>query len=177
MTAIVGIVKDGRVYMGGDSSAVADDIAYPVVNKKVFVRSGMLFGYAGSFRYGQVIQHHMPEVKLSAKVDALHAIVSGFVPVLRESLEGVGGIASDDEEDAAGDCLIGYKGHLFLLQSNFSVLEPVEGVAVLGSSEGILLGAVAALSGRRPEYRINRAMSIAASYSNAVLPPFNIVSI
>ncbi len=56
MSTVVGIVKDGKIWMGADSYATtADGERRRIMCKKIFVNPPYLMGYIGSVRTGQVL--------------------------------------------------------------------------------------------------------------------------
>jgi len=58
MTCISAIAHNGKVYMGGDAAAVDDgNLVSTRKEPKVFIRNNYLIGYAGSFRFGKVVEH------------------------------------------------------------------------------------------------------------------------
>ena len=52
MTCIVGLVENGKVYIGGDSAGVAGLDVRMRSDEKVFTKGNMIFGYTSSFRMG-----------------------------------------------------------------------------------------------------------------------------
>lgn len=59
MTRVVGLVRQGRVYMGVDSAAVQGWTRRASQVSKVFRRGPFLIGYTTSFRMGQFLEHHL----------------------------------------------------------------------------------------------------------------------
>ena len=59
MTCIVGVVDNGKVYMGGDSAGVGGLCIETRKQPKVFRNGDFLIGYTDSFRMGQLLQYKM----------------------------------------------------------------------------------------------------------------------
>jgi hypothetical protein len=55
VTVIAGIVEQGRVILGGDSAGVAGYELTVRSDVKVFTSGAYVFGFAGSFRAGQLL--------------------------------------------------------------------------------------------------------------------------
>jgi hypothetical protein len=55
MTCIVGIVENGKVYMGGDAAGVNGYSVRVRKDPKLFKVGEFLFGYTSSFRMGQLL--------------------------------------------------------------------------------------------------------------------------
>ena len=59
MTCVIGIVDNGKVWMGGDSAAIDSEEETITLRKdpKVFRNEDFLIGFAGTYRLGQLIQY------------------------------------------------------------------------------------------------------------------------
>ena len=57
MTAIVGLVDSGIVYIGGDSAGASGWSLTVRADAKVFFNAGYLFGFTTSYRMGQLIRY------------------------------------------------------------------------------------------------------------------------
>jgi len=57
MTCIVGLVENGKVYIGGDSAGVAGLDITTRKDEKVFQKENMIFGFTSSFRMGQILRY------------------------------------------------------------------------------------------------------------------------
>ena len=71
MTAIVGLVDGGTVWIGGDSFASGGCYRYPdtPLERKVFVRCEMLIGVTGPSRMTQLLEHVLEVPKHPADVE------------------------------------------------------------------------------------------------------------
>jgi ATP-dependent protease HslVU (ClpYQ) peptidase subunit len=59
MTCVIGYVdkKTKDIFIGADSSAALGDEIFKRSDEKVFVSGPMIFGFAGSFRMGQILRY------------------------------------------------------------------------------------------------------------------------
>lgn len=166
MTCIAGIrAKDGTVYIGGDSCACDTDSVVVRRDPKVFrTNGGLLLGFCGSYRLGQVVRYHMPAFD-PTPYSAFEAMVTQFVPALRATVEKHG----VDEDDWS--LLVAYNGGLFEVCDDYQVGESADGFAAIGSAYTYALGSLHSTAGH-PERRIRKALSAAVRFSKTVLPPF-----
>ena len=59
MSTVVGIIDDGKVWMGADSFATTSDgERRRIICNKIFLNSPYLIGYIGSVRIGQMLNPH-----------------------------------------------------------------------------------------------------------------------
>ena len=75
MTCIVGIVDNGYVYIGGERGASDDNAIISSTRPKVGVRNGWIYGFAGTFGIGQLIECiDLPELDRDQDVYTLSLI-------------------------------------------------------------------------------------------------------
>jgi ATP-dependent protease HslVU (ClpYQ) peptidase subunit len=156
MTCLVGLIDNDRVFIGGDSAAVAGDSVEIRTNRKVFRNGDFVIGFTGSFRVGQLLQYAtLPSVE----GDAMEHIVLRVVPVIK-------GIAGKETDEI----LIGYQGRLFKISSDYSVAE-YPAYAAAGQGEPYALGRMHGSLGA-PEQRVVAALAAAEAHCGAVRAPF-----
>jgi ATP-dependent protease HslVU (ClpYQ) peptidase subunit len=156
MTCLVGLIDNDRVFIGGDSAAVAGDAVEVRTNRKVFRNGDFVIGFTGSFRVGQLLQY----ATLSAvEGDAMAHIVNEIVPILR-------GFAGKETDEI----LIGVAGRLFKISSDYSVAE-YPAYAAAGQGEPYALGRMHGSLGA-PEQRVVAALAAAEAHCGAVRAPF-----
>jgi len=78
--------------------------------------------------------------------------------------------------EEGGQFLVGYKGVIYEIASDFQVNHFADGLAVIGCGAAYALGALKALSGLQPERRVALSLEIAAYFSGGVIGPFHVVS-
>jgi ATP-dependent protease HslVU (ClpYQ) peptidase subunit len=178
MTAIVGLVSGGTVWMGGDSATSwQDDRVSVCSNPKVFRVGHFLVGSAGSGRTQRILRHAWtppPRRKLGLE----HYISVAVVDSIRRALiEGGAAEKKDNVEDAAGDILLGYRGHLFRVDSDYNVDEAKHSFDAVGCGAVPALAAVYANPKASPKQRILTALRAAQEFNAAVRGPFTIESV
>lgn len=147
MTCIVGIEKRTGVTLGADSlssnwyTKSVDNTA-----KLVALKGGKLgIGLTTSWRAINLVTFEL-EDKLGdlpkTKADAHKWLVTSFVPTLRELFKTSGYSEVQNNVETGATALIGLKGQLFALQSDYSVVTPSEGIASVGSGQQVALGAM-----------------------------------
>lgn len=180
MTCIVAISKDGKVFMGGDSagSDESEDIIAPFVMPKVFVRNGYIIGYAGSFRFGKLLQYVFDLPVIPKGATTSEKLDDFMNRVVMQSLKKQAKELDLEKEEMDFDILIGVNGHIFEIGTDWSALENSLSYNTIGSGTKYAIGSLHTTSGwKEPIKRINVALHAAAEYSMSVAPPFTILSI
>lgn len=182
MTVIVGIESDGKVYMGGDSGSATIAMTNATSLSKVFRLGNMLIGYTTSFRMGQVLEHNVI-LPVHKKDDSdIKYLVSWFIPCIRECFANAGylGKEMDESRDIGGQFLLGYRGKLYTVYSDFQVNRGTEGYGAVGSGVYFATGAMMtaiSMGETRPKSILKYGMKAAAYYNPFVRKPFVIKSI
>jgi ATP-dependent protease HslVU (ClpYQ) peptidase subunit len=181
MTCIVGWLHDGRVTIGGDSAAY---YSYSTgirqrVAPKVFANGPMVFGFCGSFRMGDLLQHALkvPDRKRRETVDAY--LRTTFVDAVRACLKSGGFGRLDHGVETGGTFLVGFEGRLFSVEDDYQIAESADGFDAIGCAGELARGALAVLRNQRPgtaRTKLRAALEVAARYSGAVAPPFAFVT-
>lgn len=177
MTAIAGLVHGSRVYIGGDSAGVSGYSVTVRRDKKVFQNGPMVFGFSGSFRVGQVLEHALviPERPADTSVDKFMCTL--FVDAVRNALTDAGAMRKTSEEDNPRTLfLVGYEGRLFRVHYDLQVGESDDGYDAVGCAEDYVLGYLYATESvdYTPEQRIFGALACAERYSGGVCGPFTL---
>jgi ATP-dependent protease HslVU (ClpYQ) peptidase subunit len=178
MTCIAGLVHDGAVYLGGDSAGTGAGDQITLTNPKVFTHSGFVFGYAGEFRFGQVLQYHLKPPRYKGQ-DPMEYMVTDFVPALRKACGHARFLGRDDNgREQGGWGIVGFRGHMFRLQDSFDVLENMDGIDAIGTGMPYALAVLQANHDKTdPAARIGQALQIAEHYCLAVRGPFTLVTL
>jgi len=181
MTCIVGIGDGKNVWIGGDSAGTNGWFDQTVRSDvKVFENGTMVFGFCGSYRMGQLLRHalKMPKHYTEDETDDMTFLVTKFINAVRETLKTGGwGLTDTDRNNGAergGNFLIGYRGQVYEIQSDFQVSWPTENVAAVGCGDNYALGSLHATSGK-PRRRIKSALEAAERYSAGVAGPYTII--
>ena len=174
MSCVIGLIQRHRVYMGADSGAVGSRFIRTTNLPKIFHNGPFLIGYVGSFRMGQVLQHHLKVPPQPDGESDLGYMVTRFVEAVRGALKEKGVMAVDHQKESGGQFLVGYRGRLYSVNSDFHVGDMADGFDAIGSGAVIALGAMMALGGHPPRDRITRALEIAEYYTPDVCRPFHL---
>ena len=172
MTCIVGIAKDGIVYMGGDRGASDGSTILPLCRPKIIKHNEYLIGYAGSQGIGE-LAHFIPTPPVTKNIEK--TLRTTFVKNLREAIEEYGNASLSDENGT--DWLVGINGRLFEISSeDWSVCEFNE--TAIGSGNNIALGSLhTSRTWKDQEKRIKFSLQAAVDISPTCLPPIDILHI
>jgi hypothetical protein len=179
MTCIAGAVDPltGDVCIGGDSAAIAE---YDMLNMslpKVFIKDGFAFGFAGHFRFAQVVQYTFQPPKFRGG-DVVEYLSRDFAEHLRLTVKAIGYSKNKEGRDEGGLALIGFQKRLFLMQDEFDVIETRDGISAIGCGFPYALGALKAMDTNMAiNYRVQHALWIAEYYSGGVRAPFTLVTL
>jgi len=169
MTCIIGLESKGKVFIGGDSAGTSSNMLQRSRNdKKVFVRDGFIFGFCGSFRMGQLIQHRLVIPKFKGGNLSTY-MVNEFVDSVRSCLK---------EDNLQPDILVGHAGKLFGIHGDYQVAEAREGFDAMGSGADLAMGAMHSNGSiKNAEARIKQALEVSCINNAAVRPPFTILHV
>ncbi len=177
MTCIVGLVAAGKVYIGADSAGVSGlDLAVRA-DRKVFTNGEFVFGFTTSFRMGQLLQHAFTPPKLHPDDDLAKFMVTQFVDGVRACLKTGGFATTRDGGEVGGEFLVGVRGRLFRICSDYQVGEPSTPFDAVGCGESYARGALFANGHLAPDLRITEALTCAEHFSAGVRGPFHTESI
>lgn len=195
MTCIVGYVDKDGVYIGGDSAAVSDDLSYNIINdEKVFLKGEMIFGFSSSFRMGQLLRYKVRIPNHPKGMDDIQYMATLFIDSVKKCF-----VENDYNDMVADDAafIIGYKGKLYSVFSDFQIHHSKENYVATGSGEYFALGAMYALTlaekeaikkisenestkkliDKDPIKKMEIALSAASTFSMCVKPPYTFVKL
>ena len=162
--------------MGGDSAAAAGWDMHQIANPKVFRRGEFVIGYTTSFRMGQLLEYGMLPEKQTGDQSNMAYMSTAFVDAVRKTLKDGGFTTINNSNEQGGQFLVGYRGHLYIVQSGFSVTEYLTPYSAVGCGESYALGAMAIIDrDLPPKKQIKRALKTAAYFSNGVTGPFYVL--
>ena len=180
MTCIVGLKFSGHVYIGGDSAGVSGWSISSRKDPRVFINGEMSIGFTTSFRFGQILQYELTVPKHYPDVTVDQYMVKQFVPAVRQALKEHGYLYVKENNESGGCCLIGYRGRLFLMDSDFQIGEMGADYYAVGCGADIALGALHAIGqldiALGPEKAIKLALGAAETYSAGVKGPYTVAS-
>lgn len=171
MTAIVGLVHEGRVHLGGDSAGVGGYALTVRADAKVFTNGPYVMGFTTSFRMGQLLRWSLKAPHPEGDLDRFMS--TAFVDAVRTTLREGGWLRKDSEQEDGGTFLVGVAGRLFTVADDFQVGEAADGYAAVGCGRDLALGALYATAGvRKPRRRLRIALEAAERFSAGVRGPY-----
>lgn len=178
MTCIVGWLEKGDVYLGGDSAGVSGYDVTVRKDPKVFKVGEFVIGFTTSFRMGQILMFKFnpsaPEENMTDYQYMCTTVIDHIRTIFKESGFGT----TKDGTDLGGCFLIGYRGHLYKIASDYQVGEAIDPFEACGCGEDYAKGSLYALRDEEltPITRLKLALETAANFSTGVKAPFVVVS-
>lgn len=172
MTCIVACVKDNVVHMGADSLGSNGWSKTEALNSKVFIKEGFLIGCTGTFRHIDLLKYKLliaNHCYSDQEVDQY--MRTTFIDTIIKLLK-------DNEADKDANFLVGFRGNLYEVQDDYSVLNcPLWGAAI-GSGEDPARGSLYTTQnlGLAPATRLNLALEAAETVITTVQRPFILLS-
>ncbi len=177
MTCIVGLVDKKTIYMGGDSAGVAGYDIQKRKDSKVFNNGEFLIGFTSSFRMGQLLRYSFVPPQPKEGQDTFEYMVTDFIDGVRNCLKKGGYARIENNEDSGGTFLVGYKGRLFEIQSDFQVAETIQPYVAVGCGDAYALGSFYSTEEMPAQDRVQKALETAEMFSAGVCSPFNILQL
>lgn len=176
MTCIAGLESGGKVYIGGDSAGVAGLSMSVRADEKVFVNGPFIMGFTSSFRMGNLLRYSLKVAEQDSTKTDHEFMCTWFVDAVRKCLKDGGFAEIDKGVERGGAFLVGYRGQLYQVDSDFQVGMTVAGYNAVGCGEDLAKGALTASSLKDPKARIEQALAAAEQHSAGVRGPFKVVS-
>lgn len=179
MTCIVGFTDGKTVYLGGDSAGVAGYNTTVRKDPKVFKNKKFVMGFTSSFRMGDLLKYRFVPPPVKKNIPLEQYMATDFVDAVRECFRNFAYGKTESGEQSGGTFLVGYKGRLFTIDSDFQVGENELPFDACGCGQSYAFGSMYNDYLRRdlddPDAIIERALKAAAEFSGGVLPPFRTV--
>jgi ATP-dependent protease HslVU (ClpYQ) peptidase subunit len=177
VTCIVGLKHEGQVFLGADSCASTSYAQSTIAWQKVWHADEFVFGGAGSVRQIQLIRYNLkvPEQTKSQSVEDY--LCGPWIDAVRECFREGGQLRVNDGVESGPWFLMGYRGRLFCVESDFQVAESADDYAALGSGEEVARGSLYATVGDEPQKRIETALKAAEYHARGVRGPFATVKL
>jgi len=175
MTAIAALVEDGVVYMGGDSAGVAGFSITIRKDPKVFINKEFIIGFTSSFRMGQLLKESFVPPAHPKKMGTYKYMVTLFIDEVKRCFSD-GGFATPQK---GGTFLVGYRGKLYLIDSDYQVGIPASNYDAVGCGGEICIGSLYSSQKMdlKPKERIRLALKAAEEHNGGVRSPFIIKSV
>lgn len=171
MSIALGAAENGKICIGADTLGIYENGEFiKRKDKKIFkIGDRFLVAYTGSFRIGQKIKYAFsPPIQDDDMNDHAY-LCTFFIEELKELLA--------DEYQEEWSIIIGYRGNIYTIQSDFQVSFPEDGYDAQGAGYQYALAAYKLLtkySDLSLKERIERSLNITSSFSYVIRPPFNI---
>lgn len=177
-TCIIALRHSGHLYMAGDSAGVNGWLQqYHVTTEKVFKKGEYLFGFTSSWRMGQLLQHKLDIPDKREKTKPRVHMATEFIEAVRSCLKKGGYMKISDNVESGGTFLVGYRKMIFVVESNFQVLQIDEPYLAVGCGAQIALGSLYTSRRKKDPRKILRiALEAAERFSAGVRRPFMLVS-
>ena len=179
MTAIAGIAEGGKVWIGSDSAGSDGCSMTTRLDPKVFINGDFIFGYTSSFRMGQILEYEFQPPTPHENESGMAYMVRRFIPSVRDALKAGGFGRCENGQEVGGDFLVGYRGELYEIQSDYQVSRKRQNYNACGGGHDLILGSLHATDnhGLPPDERITMAIEAAIAFSAGVRGPCTILSI
>lgn len=177
MTCIVGIAHEGKIILGADSAGVGGLDLRIRKDRKVFLNGELILGGTSSFRMLQLLQFNLTPPPIIEGQEPFAYAVKALVPEIRSTLKTGGYATVVNGRDEGGIFIVGFRGCLFTVHSDFQVAECIDDITAVGCGEGYAMGAMHALAGADPMVRLQAGLDAAATFSAGVSGPFHFVEL
>jgi ATP-dependent protease HslVU (ClpYQ) peptidase subunit len=173
MTAVVGLVHNGKVWMGADSAFSTTEEVWVQRDSKIFRRGDVLIGTCGEGRYESVMRYLVEIPRLKKGVDPAQWANVDLAYEIRRAHVNDGFVHDSGFFEMEGcEALIGVAGELFIMSADLCAWRPLCGYAAIGSGEGPARSSLHETEKLQPKTRLRRALERAASETTGVRPPF-----
>ena len=179
MSCIVGLKDGNTLYMGADSAGVLGLDITVRADEKVFRRGEMLFGFTTSFRMGQILRYCLQIPERRPGQDDYEFLCTHFIDAVVACLSEKGFAKTKDGEKSGGIFLLGYRGNIYKIESDFQVGKSAVRYEAVGCGDKYAKGALHFMTGpaasdlRLPaEVVVREALAAAAKHSAGVCEPF-----
>lgn len=181
MTCVVGLEHAGAVYLGGDSALTYTDSGSIVVvrDPKVFARGPLVIGTSNDARILQLVGHSFDPPEHADGVDDMRYVVVDLVAGLKSLLRKNRLLKKGKEEGDSHEAqhLVGYRGAVYLIDTDFQAQRATCGWAAIGSGADIALGSLhtSARRGMSPKERVMAALRASEAHNAHVRRPFHVI--
>ena len=178
MTCIVAVAKDEHVWMAGDLMGSNGFTKKVYSDTKVFVNGDFIIGYCGSFRMGQILQYNWEQPPRIEGLTDRQYLQTDVIESMRNCLAQFGVGEFKEGEHQGGNFLIGYRGGIYEMQNNFSILKN-DDFAAIGSGTYHAEAALKVLTESPdfdPAYVLQKSIEVAGEFTTSVSKECTIVS-
>lgn len=185
MTCVIAVIdkETNKVFMGCDSGVQENWTMLQIKQPKMIKLNDMLIGISGTLRPLQLIQHQLVLADRTEKQSSMEYLVKVFVPAVKQLLVDNDCIMNNDNyKQSDSNLLIGYRGEIFIMDTNFQIVQTNDSYSAIGSGTDTALGALAVFSNMdwmefSPSYTIKKTLEIAEKHCLGIQKPFKVMSI
>lgn len=137
MTCIVGFVEGNTVWVGGDSAGTSWNFNQDLYDTpKVFRVGSALIGSCGSARQGDLLRYSLEMPDHDPRKPLEKYMGTAFIDAVRKCFKD-GGVCALEHgvENNQGAFIVGYKGRIFTIYSDFQVRVPKLPYAAVGCGD------------------------------------------
>jgi len=169
MTVIAAISDGNRVYLGGDSALSTDDHIFMSADPKVFDRDGLVLGFCGTLRFGELIALTKLPPRAGKNLDLW--VREDVCEALRVTALRKGHDIADGEESEA---ILGVGGQIYVIDPGPVAYRVRGSYAAIGSGAPFAEGALYATQGSSMSIteRLTTALEAAEQHSASVRGPW-----
>lgn len=173
MTCIVGFIdsKEKTMKLVSDSRSSYGNGFYTNKNEfreKVFTKGKFVIGCSGSALLNQIIRYDFKVPPQKKGKETKSYLVSEFIPALKKSIEQSGGEKQGSKGIMDGRLILGYKGTIFTLDSNYCIIEVGNKFTCIGSGSLLAYGSLETPNDLSDINKAKQAINIASNFLNNV---------
>jgi len=177
MTCIVAIADGkGKVFMGADTYGSGPGSGTYVGNPKCFINGDFLIGCTSTFRIIDLLAYKLsvPQVHPDHQEDPDKYMRTVFIDSVKKCFKESGHLRVDSGVEYGGNFLVGYRGKVYEIQSDFSVLNVPDYGGSVGSGESAARGSLYTTkdSKMKASDKIRTALEAAVEVVPSVRGPF-----
>lgn len=180
MTCIVGYVdrhkKKSRITLGADSFGSNGHSGLSYKNSKLIKKENYILGACGSYRMMQLLKYKFNKDRIESEDDLFSDLPDQVIRLFKTNGQGK---HFENDTFKGGTFLLGWDNRLFILQEDYSILEPPHKYTAIGAGQYIALGALCVLDPLKKdgEYKCKTALEAASDYILSVGPPFEFITL
>ncbi len=181
MTCIVAISYKDKVYMGADTygSGGGGGGGVHVPNPKCFINGEFIIGCTSSFRMIDILHYELsvPKVHDDEHDDPDKFIRTVFIKAVKSCFLQNGWLKTDSGVESGGNFIVGYRGNVYEVQNDFSILNSPDYGSSVGSGEDAARASLWTTydTKMKPTDRVELALGSAEVVNSGVRGPFVII--
>ena len=168
--------------MGGDGRGTSDCTIRTMHKEdaKVFKKGNrMLIGYAGSYRMGQLLQYMLKVPTQPKNMDDDEFVCTKFCNAVIECFDKNKFNENNSGKVSMGNAfLVGYKGKLYKVYSDYTILKSNKNYDACGSGEDFAMASFHSIEKAGynipGDERVMFALEVAGEFNNSVGPPYSV---